>query len=144
MTNLPSSHRKLAQSNQLETLRDHWVQHSLMRAGLSDKDTAILREQLNDYQGLDLLTPANNTLFSSPKSKRETLDVPMLVTVAEQDSKQRKFHAESLLRGRNASALRARRHLCNFSYHEDFNRDVLSWIRTLGLKRESAIDLAQK
>ena len=131
----PLAHyRKLVQSNQLETLRDHWVQHSLMRAGLSDKDTAILREQLNDYQGLDLLTPANNTLFSSPKSKRETLDVPMLVTVAEQDSKQRKFHAESLLRSRNASALRSEGgHLCNFSHHEDFNRDVLSWIRTLGL-----------
>lgn len=129
-----TQYRKLVQNNELENLRDHWVRHPLMRAGLSDKDTTILREQLNDYQGLDLLTPETKTLFSLPKTKRETLDVPMLITVAEQDSKQRKFHAESLLRSRNASALRSEGgHLCNFSHHEGFNRDVLSWIRTLGL-----------
>jgi len=127
-------YRQLAQNNKLEDLRDHWIRHPLMRAGLSDDDTALLREQLNDYHGLDLLTPAANTLFSSTKSKREMLEVPMLVIVAEQDSEQRKFHAQSLLRSLKASALHSEGgHLCNFSHHEDFNRDVLSWISTLDL-----------
>lgn len=127
-------YQSMAEQKQLQDLRDHWCDHALMSRGLSPADKSVMRQHLESYDATDLLTPPSPSIFPSEKSRRAQLKLPMLVAIAEQDSTQRKFHAESLIQDCNATPLRSRGgHLFNFSHPQDFNEGFLSWIRSLGL-----------
>ena len=127
-------YQSMAERKQLQALRDHWIEHPLMSRGMSHADKNVIRYQLEDYIATDLLKPVSSTIFPSEKARRERLQLPMLVAVAEQDSRQRKFHAESLIKESNATALRSQGgHLFNFSHPKDFNDGFLTWLDSLDL-----------
>lgn len=127
-------YQSMAERKQLQALRDHWSSHPLMSRGMSRIDKQEIRQQLESYDATDLLTPVSASIFPSQKARRARLQVPMLVAVAEQDSEQRKFHAESLIEECNATPLRSQGgHLFNFSHPEDFNEGFLTWLDSLNL-----------
>lgn len=127
-------YQSMAERKQLHTLRDHWSSHPLMSRGMSSSDKQEIRQQLESYDATDLLTPVSASIFPSQKARRSSLQLPMLVAVAEQDSEQRKFHAESLIEECNATSLRSQGgHLFNFSHPEDFNEGFLTWLDALNL-----------
>lgn len=127
-------YQSMAEQKRLQELRDHWIEHPLMSRGMSHVDKNVIRQQLDSYSAADLLTPVSSSIFPSKKARRERLQLPMLVAVAEQDSRQRKFHAESLIKESNATALRSQGgHLFNFSHPEDFNEGFLIWLDSLDL-----------
>ena len=127
-------YQSMAEREQFQALRDHWSCHPLMSRGMSPTDKQEIRQQLESYDAADLLTPVSASIFSSEKARRSSLQLPMLVAVAEQDSEQRKFHAESLIEECNATPLRSQGgHLFNFSHPEDFNDGFLTWLDSLEL-----------
>lgn len=124
----------MAEQKRLQELRDHWSDHPLMSRGMSLADKKEIRRQLERYDAADLTMPASGSIFPSDKTRRSRLKLPMLVAVAEQDSNQRKFQAESLIRECNATALRsAGGHLFNFSHPQSFNQGFFRWLDTLDL-----------
>lgn len=124
----------MAEQRRLLELRDHWSDHPLMSRGMSLADKKEIRQQLESYDAVDLMTPPSVSIFPSDKTRRAQLKLPMLVAVAEQDSDQRKFHAESLIRECNATPLRSPGgHLFNFSHPQSFNQGLLRWLDTLNL-----------
>ena len=131
-----SRYADLVTRGHIEEMKSEWLRHPLMTCGVNNNDIDRLKALIKDYDGKDLLAePQAMTNLPRKKPLREVL-IPSLICIAEDDSKQRKIHAEQLameLKGSVASSHGG--HLWNWSHSEDFNVAASNWLRNLELEQ---------
>lgn len=132
---LPLAHyQALARAGALDTLREEWLAHPMMSAGIEDPaQRALLARIVADYHALDLTSeappiapPAIDVLAALP-----AMELPVLVLTGELETPARKAHAAELVR----LAPRAREvtlagagHLSNLAAAPAYNAAVLAFL----------------
>jgi pimeloyl-ACP methyl ester carboxylesterase len=126
---------KLVAHGHIEQMRSEWLGHPLMARGVSHNDANQLKTLIEHYDGNDLTAkPGPKVSLPEKTPLREGL-VPSLICLAEDDSQQRKIHAERLAMALKGSlAVSDGGHLWNWTHSEDFNAATAKWLKNLTLR----------
>ena len=87
--------RALVRAGDLPAMRAHWAQHPLMQTRTPEAH-ALMAAILDDYDGRDLLVPANTPGF--PREALAMLPMPVLAMTGEHDTPWRRACAAALAR----------------------------------------------
>lgn len=123
--------RTLAAAGELASLREEWAHHPLMQT-LSAEAAALVATILADYDGRDLLAPADAPNF--PRDALAMLAMPVLALTGEHDTPWRKACAQALgqIAPRAMHALVPQAgHIANADNPARFNALVAAFLRNL-------------
>jgi len=127
-----------AKLGELEHMRQAWLNHPMMREGLTPVQHRQIESIVSRYEGNDLLNAAGHdfTFATDLIAKLTTFQGPVLVSTGSLEAPERIFHAQWLrdnLKAVEYRSISGAGHLANFSHAEEYNRLVLEFYRSQGL-----------
>ena len=131
-----NEYAKLAQSGRLDTVKQRWLEHPMMKLPAASSDARQLLEDIvDDYRGADLLGYCADA-YAQPTNvieKISSLDSPVLLLTGAHETWTRRAHAIAILDavadGREL-VFADSGHLSNLTEPGAYNRAVLDFVRT--------------
>ena len=129
---------ELAKTDQLETLKQEWLAHPMMREGLTLDQREEIAHIVADYSADDLRTPQghNFQFHSDVVVGLQNYDNPVLVTTGSLEASERQYQAHWLrdnLRNVRFNSLEGAGHLANFSHSAVYNAVLQKFYTDTGI-----------
>ena len=124
----------LVQGGRIVEMRERWIAHPLMHAGLaSPEHRQLVREVVAGYQGRDLLKSGSGERMTADlQAAVKRLSTPTLLLTGRLETRSRRAHAQRLLEllpDAREIELERSGHLCNITEPKKYNDAVLAFCR---------------
>lgn len=137
---VPLGHfRELVSRGDIEQMRCEWLQHPLMRRGISSAgQRALLAAMVSDYRGQDLVAQATPDRDVDVAAVLSARSIPTLIVTGSLETVARKQHAAHLVRLMPEAAevvIEGAGHLSNLSHASRYNALVMEFCCAIERRR---------